>query len=224
MLTCDLHCHSYRSKDSLMLPARLLQVARRRGLDRLAITDHNTIAGALEAAALDPQMVIVGEEIMTTQGELLAYFVQEEVPPGLSPLETIRRLRDQGAVISVSHPFDAARGGSWREADLLAILPLVDALEIRNARTWSAAPNRRAARTAREAGLAGTAGSDAHAYREIGQVVMVLPEFSDAEGLRRALRQGRAQGERSSPLVHIYSRYATLRKALGWRPPGPTGG
>ncbi len=204
-----------------MLPARLLQVARQRGLDRLAITDHNTIAGALEAAAIDPEMVIVGEEIMTTQGELLGYFVQEEVPPGLSPLETIDRLRAQGAVISVSHPLDAMRGGAWREPDLRAILPLVDALEIKNARTWSSGPNQRASDMAQQAGLAGTAGSDAHAYREIGRAVTLLPEFSDAAGLRRALSQGRVQGEGSSPLVHLYSRYATLRKALGWRPPRP---
>ena len=118
-----------------MLPAKLLAVCQARGIDRVAITDHNTIEGALEARRLAPQRVIVGEEIMTDRGELLGYFLHERIPPGLSAQETIQRLRDQGAVISVSHPFDSVRAGSWSESDLRQILPLVDAIEVFNART-----------------------------------------------------------------------------------------
>ncbi len=213
----ELHCHTYRSPDSLMEPAKLLEMCRARGIDRLAVTDHNTIQGALEAQALDPERVIVGEEILTTQGELLAYFVTEEVPAGLTPKETIARLRAQGAVISVSHPFDYTRKGAWRMEDLEAILPLVDALEVFNARSWRAAANRRAAEVARRAGLPGTAGSDAHAYAEVGRVRMRLPAFSDPASFLRVLSAGEVLGRRSSPLVHLYSRYAALAKRLGWR-------
>ena len=149
----EMHCHTYRSGDSLADPERVLATARRRKIDRLAITDHNTIAGALEVYALDPGRVIVGEEIMTTEGELLAYYVQQEVPAGLSPEAAIRLLRDQGAVIGVSHPFDAVRKGAWDKASLRRILPLIDAIEILNARTWAGRPNRMAAKWAREAGL-----------------------------------------------------------------------
>ena len=67
----ELHCHTYRSKDCLMRVDRLLATARRKGLQRLAITDHNQIEGAFEAYAMDPELVIVGEEIFTTRGELL---------------------------------------------------------------------------------------------------------------------------------------------------------
>src|SRR4030042_369772 len=139
----ELHCHTHRSRDSLMLPERLLQACLRRRVDRIAITDHNTIAGALEAVLLDPERVIIGEEIMTTQGELLGYFMKQEIPPGLTPAEAIRRLRSQDALISVAHPFDRSRPGGWDEAALRAILPEVDALEVFNARTWSSAANRR---------------------------------------------------------------------------------
>lgn len=213
LLNVELHCHTHWSKDSLMRPWRLLEVCRRRGIDRVAVTDHNAIAGALEAASLDPERVIVGEEIMTTQGELLAYYVREEIPIGLPPEEAITRLRDQGALISVSHPLDWMRSGSWSERDLRRILPLVDALEVHNARCWWDKPNRRAAALAAEAGLPGTAGSDAHAPGEVGRSGMHLPEFEDAASLRRALVKGEIIRRRLSPFVHLASRYAVWRKA-----------
>lgn len=220
-LLAELHCHSCRSKDSLLLPQDLINTARRRGLDRVAVTDHNTIAGALEARDLAPDLIIVGEEILTTQGELLAYFVLEAVPRGLPPREAIERLRAQGAVISVSHPFDRTRRGAWDESHLRAILPLVDAIEVFNSRCTVEEPNRRAAALAREAGLPGTAGSDAHAAPELGRAGLRLPPFSDAEGFRRALRHAQVEGRLSSPFVHIYSRYAVWRKMMGWQPPQP---
>jgi hypothetical protein len=213
-LLAELHCHTCYSEDSLMLPARLIDIARKRGLQRLAITDHNTIAGALEAAALDPELVIVGEEILTTRGELLAYFVRDEVPQGLSPAETIARLRDQGAIIGVSHPFDYMRKGAWQEEDLRAILGAVDALEILNARVWSGAANRRAAEWAKRAGLPGFAGSDAHAPFEVGAVRTRLPSFNDANSFLRALGAAQVEGRRSPIWVHLASRYASWSRRL----------
>ncbi|MFN8375222.1 MAG: PHP domain-containing protein [Anaerolineae bacterium] len=100
----DLHSHTKWSKDCLTEFEEIIKLAPKRGIDRIAITDHNTADGALAMQKLAPDLVIVGEEIMTTQGEILGYFLQESIPAGLTPLETIRRLRDQNAVISVSHP------------------------------------------------------------------------------------------------------------------------
>jgi predicted metal-dependent phosphoesterase TrpH len=218
-ILAELHCHTCYSKDSLMLPGRLIDVARRRGLHRLAVTDHNVIDGALHAARIDPELIIPGEEIMTTGGELLAYYVVEAVPPGLSPERTIDILRQQGAVISVAHPFDAVRAGHWDEAQLRQILSLVDAVEVFNARVASVAHNRRASELAAAAGKPGTAGSDAHAYLEVGRTTMRLPAFHGAEGLRAALRSAEVMGRRSPYWVHLFSRYAAWRKKAGWRPP-----
>ena len=141
----------HASKDSLTRPVDLVSAARRKRIDRVVVTDHNSIAGAREAQAIDPELIIVGEEIMTTKGEILAAFVQEEIPAGLSPLETIARLKEQGAFISVSHPFDELRAGGWKEHDLLEILPLVDAIEVYNSRCMLPRFNRRAQEFAREA-------------------------------------------------------------------------
>lgn len=217
----EFHCHTYFSKDSLQSPAAMLAASRRKGLDKIVITDHNTIAGALQAQALDPQRVIVGEEILTSEGELLAAFVTQEIPARLPPLEVIARLRAQGAFISVSHPFDALRG--WRWPALQEILPLVDALEIFNARCLSNKPNLRAAACAKEYGLAGTVGSDAHTSWEMGRAALELPVFEDAAGLKASLSQARLHTRLSSPLIHLTSRYAVFCKRLGWQVPAGQG-
>jgi len=190
----------------------LIAAARRKGIDRLIITDHNTIVGARAAQTLDPELVIVGEEIMTTRGEILAAFVTEEVPPKLSPTETIRRLRDQGAFISVSHPFDRMRSGAWQEADLLAILPLVDAIEVYNSRCMFPGFNRAAKRFAEEHNIPGTVGSDAHAAFEVGRSLLVLEQFESAEQMRKVIRRGIPQVKWSPPWFHLTSRYASMSK------------
>lgn len=208
----EFHCHTIYSKDSLLQPDKLVRLARDKGLDRLVVTDHNTIAGALYARELDPGRIIIGEEIMTTRGELLAAFVTQEIPRDLPPLEAIKRLRQQGAFISVSHPFDALRNGHWELPDLLAILPYVDAIETFNARCMSASYNTQAQTFAREHSLLGTAGSDAHAGFEVGRASMRLPDFHDAASLKAALAQAEFDMRLSSPLVHFTSRYAVWYK------------
>ncbi len=215
MWQIETHCHTFVSEDSLARPADLVAAARHKGLDRVVITDHNSITGALAAQAIDPQLVIIGEEIMTRQGELLAFFVQEQIPPGLEALQTIEILRQQGAFISVSHPFDVVRGGHWDLPDLEAIVPLIDAVEVFNARCMHPGYNEQAQTFARLHDLPGTAGSDAHALFELGQARLVIPPFRDADELRAVIREAQVQGKLSSPWVHLASRYAVWRKSLG---------
>ena len=187
-------------------------MCRRKGIDRVVVTDHNSIAGALAAQALDPERVIVGEEIMTTQGEILAAYVTEEIPSGLSPQETIRRLKDQGAFISVSHPFDIFRSGGWREADLLEILPQVDAIEVYNSRCFLPRFNREARQFAERHNIAGTVGSDAHTAFELGRSVLLLEQFEGPEEMRKVIRNGIPKTRWSPPWFHFSSRYAAIRK------------
>ncbi len=213
-ITVELHCHTYISEDCLVRPRDLVRLCRQRQIDRIAITDHNSIRGALELRALAPDLTLVGEEIMTTQGELLGYFLKEEVPAGLSPAETIARLRAQGAAISVSHPFDRLRRGHWLEADLLAILPLVDAIEVFNARCIYPADNRRALDFAREHGILGTVGSDAHSRREYGRAVHRMTRADSPADLLTGWREGERVTRLSSPAIHLTSRYAKMWKRV----------
>lgn len=214
MITLEFHCHTSASKDSLTRPEDLVNTARRKGLDRLVITDHNSIQGALAAQRLDPELVIVGEEIMTTKGEILAAFVQEEIPPGLTPEETIGRLKEQGAFISVSHPYDTHRKGGWMEDDLLEIIPHVDAIEIFNSRCMDPRFNHRAELFAQRYNLAGTVGSDAHAAFELGTSVMLLDPFEGPQGMREVIRQAKFKTKLSPWWVHLVSRYASIKKKI----------
>lgn len=214
IISLEFHCHTSASKDSLTTPAELVKTARLKGIDRIVVTDHNTIAGAREAQALDAKLVIIGEEIMTTRGEILAAFVQEEIPPFLSPQETIRHLKEQGAFISVSHPFDETRKGGWKENDLLEILPFVDAIEVYNSRCMFPSFNRRAKEFAEKHNIPGTVGSDAHAAFEVGRSLMLLDQFTGPEGMRQVIHSGVPRVRWSPPWFHLLSRYATVRKKV----------
>jgi hypothetical protein len=168
--------------------------------------------GALQAHELDPSLFIVGEEIMTQQGELIAIFVQELVPAKLPPIEAIQRLRDQGAFISVSHPFDSARSGHWNLDDLISLVSSIDAVEIYNSRCLSPKSNMLAADFSYKYHLAGTVGSDSHSLREVGTSTLTLPDFNDAASLKSALMIAEPHVRLSGPWVHFYSSYARWRK------------
>jgi predicted metal-dependent phosphoesterase TrpH len=213
----EFHCHTIYSQDSLLSPQALVAVCSRKGIDRVVVTDHNRLTGARAAQSLDPERIILGEEIMTTSGELLAAFVTEEVPAGLAPRGAIRRLRDQGAFISVSHPFDRWRKGGWQEEPLVEIVSRVDAIEVYNSRCMSAACNRFALDFARLHRLPGTVGSDAHTAWELGRSTVLLPAFSSADELRRVIREGAPKTYQLPPWIHLTSRFARLSKRINPR-------
>jgi len=208
----EFHCHTLVSKDSLVRPEDLLERCRRKQIDRVVITDHNSIQAAEYAFRLDPKRVIVGEEIMTQQGEILAAFMTEEIPAGLPSVQVIDRLRQQGAFISVSHPFDQMRSGHWQLDDLLQIAPLVDAIETFNARCMLPSYNTQAEIFAKNHNLPGTAGSDAHALIELGTANLLLEPFETADELRSGIGQAEFRTRLSPGWVHFYSRYAVWRK------------
>jgi predicted metal-dependent phosphoesterase TrpH len=214
----ELHSHTSWSKDCIVPFDAIRRLCERRGIDRIAITDHNTADGALAMQALAPDLVIVGEEIMTDRGEILGYFMRESIPAGLTPDETIRRLRDQGAVISVSHPFDRLRKGAWREADLLQIIDQVDAIEVFNARCIFAEDNARALAFAENHQLTGTVGSDAHSRVEYGRALVRMQPFEGASDFLLALSAAQHVNRYSSWFVHLNSKTAKWSKKLGLRP------
>ena len=210
----EFHCHTIFSKDSLVTPEELISVCRARGIDRVVVTDHNSIAGAVAAQEIDPELVIVGEEIMTQEGELLAAFVREEIPKDLPAEQVIARLREQEAFISVSHPFDVTRSGYWELANLERIAPLVDAVEVFNSRCLLRSFNRQAVEFAKRHSLSGTVGSDAHTLPEYGRAAMLLPEFNDTISLKNSLAEASSETSYSGLGVRFGSRYAVLHKHL----------
>src|SRR5215212_6288396 len=170
----DMHCHTRLSKDSLNDPLKLVEVAAERGIGALCVTDHNGLANALALSRMDglPIRVIPSEEVKTAEGEIIGYFLTELVPKGLSPEETVKRIKDQGGLVGVPHPFDTMRAGSRLRTsalDRLVDAGLVDILEVFNARAAKSIDNDNARRYATVHGLAMSAGSDAHTLVEVGR-------------------------------------------------------
>jgi predicted metal-dependent phosphoesterase TrpH len=211
----DLHCHTCYSRDSLTTLDTLLHWMDRRGLDMVAITDHNTIAGAQEFHARAPQRFVVGEEIKTRAGELVALFLEEELPAGLPVLDTIARVHDQGGLVGASHPLDRLRSEAMGWQNLQAIRANLDFVEIFNARIIWPGDNRMAREIAVRWGLPGSAGSDAHAPFEVGRAYVEMPAFEGQQDFLDCLAQGQVGGRLSSPLVHLVTAYAKWHKR--WR-------
>lgn len=205
MFKADLHVHTGYSEDSTSPPEKVVEYCLKAGINCLAVTDHNTIAGALEVKRLAPFRVIISEEVLTTQGEIIGLFLTEEIPQRLSPEETVKRIKGQGGLVCIPHCCDRFRTGSTLHRKALErIMPQIDLIEVFNARTMLLRDSRHALEIARKHDLPGTAGSDAHVVSEIGKSFVELPEFNNAEGFRQALRQGKIVAHRTNPMIHFY--------------------
>lgn len=209
----DLHCHTSASFDSLAKPEAVVAAAVRRGLTHLAITDHDRIEGALRArdAAPDGLVVIVGEEVKTADGDLIALFLERAVAPGRSARDTIAEVREQGGLVGIPHPFDRFRGSMLKDPKLEAIGALVDWVEAYNARIVGGNGNDRAAAFARELGLPGIAVSDAHSVLEVGVAYTALDgDPGTPAGLLAALASAEVVPGRASYLVRTLTPVAKL--------------
>jgi predicted metal-dependent phosphoesterase TrpH len=214
----DLHNHSHFSPDSILSPRDIVRRARSVGLTHIAVTDHNTVRGGLEARELaDGVEVIIGEEVRSSEGEILGLFIEKDIPRGLSGAETIARIKEQGGIVGIPHPFDHLRL-ALREDAILANIQEIDFLEVLNSRIVFPSHNKRAEEFARRHGLPPSAASDAHSPREVGRSYVDMPAFNGPENFLESLRSGVVRGRLSSPLIHLVSRYARICHRLGLLP------
>ncbi|BBL66853.1 phosphoesterase [Methanoculleus chikugoensis] len=190
----------------------ILRRAEAVGLDAIAITDHDTVEGALYALECDtPVTVIPGTEVSTKQGHLLALGVTEPLPDGLDFFETVTIARVRGALLILPHPYHRWRHGVGRR--LAAGIGAVDAVEVFNSRYITGSANRKAAVIAKRFRKPGVAGSDAHNARYVGFGVTYVTAEPDAASILSAIREGRTMaGGRMTPL-HTYTRQS-LKGAL----------
>ena len=219
MLRGDFHMHTYFSPDCATSPTALIKRCRDVGLTCIAVTDHNTIEGALAVQRLAPFTVIIGEELGTAQGEITGLFLKETIPRGLPPVETAKRIKDQGGLVSIPHPFDRFRREVIRRQALDDILPYADIVEVFNARNSFDDDNRKAYEFADEHGLLTSGVSDAHTSIELGRTYVEMPEFDGTpEGFKRALVQGTIVARKMNPLIHVLTTFYRARNRLRRRP------
>jgi predicted metal-dependent phosphoesterase TrpH len=219
-LRLDLHLHTRGSFDCLSDPEEVLERARALGYGRIAITDHNRLSVALRMAERHPGAVIPGEEVKTAEGvDVIGLYLREEIPKGTPALETIERIRAQGGIPYLPHPYARGKGAGGDLADELA--RHCDVVEVFNARLHAHELNARAEELAARHGKLRGAGSDAHTVREIGNAaVEVQPHANTADALRAALAGATSVGGTpASPLVHLASTWAKVRKKLPGAPP-----
>ncbi len=197
----DLHMHTDHSHDCATPVESLLAAARDRGLGAIAVTDHNEISGAFEAAekAADYGVkVIVAEEVMTaSQGEVIGLFLKERIPRGLTLQETIAEIKRQGGIVYVPHPFDRLHSIPDYE-HLLAVLDDIDAVEVFNPRVALPAFNEEAVRFAAKYGIVGGAGSDSHVAQGLGSVRIRMRDFDGPEEFLESLREADIIGQPSA--------------------------
>lgn len=215
----DLHVHTRYSADAINPPWLIMKIIRKRGLDGLAVADHNTTSGweSMQQEARKRGLeLILGEEVKTYvngryHGEVLGLFLNEEIRKA-SPEEVIDRVRQQDGIVIISHPFDRVKG--FR--NLEPFVGKIDAVECFNARLFSRQTNERAFNFAQKHKLGMTGGSDAHVPLEVG-LAYTEAECSDLEGFRRALkrRETRFSGSMDPPLVHFLGITAMAFKKAG---------
>ncbi len=189
----DFHIHSHHSKDCVMPVADILERAREVGLDVVAITDHDTAEGGLEAREIAGRYgvrVIVGEEVKSSEGEVIGLFLERTIPGGMTFAETIAAIKEQGGIVYVPHPFDRLHTIPSPRV-LRANVADIDVIEVFNSRLAFPGFNELAEQFAVRYRIPAAAGSDSHVLPGIGTALCGMDDFEGPDDFVGALAESR---------------------------------
>lgn len=214
----DLHCHSYYSYDGVSSPEELIKSALKKGLDGIAITDHDTIKGweeAKEAAKKLNAHLILGEEIATEEGDILGLFLKEEIK-AKTLLEVIKEIKGQGGIAIIPHPFHFLKKFKGNLEDYK---DFIDGIEVFNARALFGG-DKKALEFAKKNNLSQIAGSDAHYHKCVGDAFTIVEEAKNLEDFKRGIIKGKTktEGKKTFFLYLIYpflTKSGLIRKSVG---------
>jgi predicted metal-dependent phosphoesterase TrpH len=214
-LKTDIHMHTEFSPDSSTKLEDFLKRCMQRGLESVAVTDHNTIDGALALRDIAPIDIIVGEEIKSRDGDIIGLFLNKPIPGGLPALETVHIIKDQGGLVSIPHPFDHFRRLVIRKEALNLIVPYIDIIEGFNARNNLNQDNITAQQFAKKHGIITASVSDSHTLFEIGRTYMDLPDHDHTPaGFLDSLSNANAVCRKTTPLIHLLTTLTKTRNKL----------
>ncbi len=221
-IKADFHSHSHYSRDSVINPRVYIDTCVRKGIECIAVTDHNEIEGAFviqKLAAKEGKLkVLIGEEVKTSEGEIIGLFLKEWVQRDMSPEDTVRAIHDQGGLAIIPHPYDIFRRSVLTDDAIERVKLSVDAIEGFNCRNIMAKHDLKAQELADSVHKPRTLGTDSHSSWELGGAALELDAFETPEELLQSLRGGKIVGHRSLPMVHWISTYAKIRWRLGLKP------
>jgi predicted metal-dependent phosphoesterase TrpH len=214
LFKADLHIHTSYSMDCATSLEKIIDRCLKTGINCIAISDHGTTEGALKMKDIAPFKVIVAEEILTPHGEIMGMFLKEGIPSGISIGEAISRIKAQGALVCLPHPFDTLRGLKLNDDRIKKLAEQIDIVEVFNARSPLRGPATKAQDFALKYNLPGTVGSDAHTAREIGKTYVEMPEFNSKDEFLQALRKGKIFQHKASLLVHFGTVWTKIKKSF----------
>jgi predicted metal-dependent phosphoesterase TrpH len=223
-LRLDLHNHTSCSADGGLTPGELLRAAKARGMDCIAVTDHNTVRGALSALRLSESdhslpRVIPGIEVFTRDGEVIGLYVREDIPKGTPLNQAVDRIRALGGLVYLPHPCDVFRRGAVSSSERENAAESSDVVEVANGRALGRRAGAKSGRLAALHGKPRGAGSDAHHKREVGRSYVVVSELPTRETLVKLLAGGTVEnrlhfwdyvlnwgGQASAPVTRVWRR------------------
>jgi predicted metal-dependent phosphoesterase TrpH len=207
-LKVDVHVHTRYSGHSILKVEDVARIAKKRCLDAVAITDHDAIKGALELSKVFP--TIIAEEVSSDEGDVIGLFLREKVEKGPA-LEVMDKIRAQGALVMIPHPFDTMRKEALMKEELVS---KGDIIEVFNSRVLRQEDNERARKFAVDKSLPMIVGSDAHTSVEIGRSFIEIDSVDDPRLFMRALENAKLHSRRSSVLVHGQTKVLKLWEAF----------
>ena len=203
MIKLDLHTHSIISPDGGIDADQYEALLKEGIIDCVAITDHNETTFAKDLHNKLGEKVIVGEEIMTRDGEMIGLFLKKTIPSALSAKETLERIHDQEGLVYIPHPFEIFRKGIQKEV-VLQIISEVDIFETFNGRGAVRGKTKEAQEFGVEHGLVGAASSDAHGYYGIGRTFSIINELPTKATLKKLLQTGNLQKKYAPMMSYLY--------------------
>ena len=212
-MKADFHIHTRYSMDCEMELEDIIERCQKMEIDCIAITDHGTVEGALKMQEIAPFKVIVGEEILTDYGEIMGMFLQETIPSNISVNEAISRIKDQGGLVCLPHPFDPLRGLTMDLEEVDKLASSLDIVEVFNARSPINSTADKALDYALRHEIPATAGSDSHTLGEIGRTFVEIDDFDTPDQLIEVLKHSRISQHKASIFVHIFSNCHLMLKS-----------
>jgi hypothetical protein len=222
LINVDFHVHTIHSPDSVITFHLLVESCRAKGLDAVAIMDHDVIEGAFQFAAKAEELksngewaprILIGEEVRTSGGEICGLFLKEHVPKGLTPLETMRLIRGQGGLVYVPHPFDILKLKRLKARQLEELSVMIDIIEAFNGKPRFPGANALARRFLEDHQFVRAAGSDSHEPTHLGAARVEMEEFNGPLDMLEKLRGGTITGKRYNPLASAYTRVKMRNRA-----------